>query len=97
MELPPPVRQRRASFGQAKSESKTFSTKKKLSLVELYPANLSKTNLKGKYDWENLLVHGDCLEVLNVLLHQLQSQVKVIYIDPPFFTGTDENIVIPGR
>ncbi len=82
---------------QYDSESKTFSNKNKLSLVELYPVNHSKTNLKGKDDWENLLVHSDCLNVLNVLLNQIKSQVKVIYIDPPFFTGTDENIVIPVR
>lgn len=36
---------------------------------------------------DNLIVHGDNLEVLKALLPQYEGQVKCIYIDPPYNTG----------
>lgn len=38
---------------------------------------------------ENLLIKGDNLEVLKHLSHAYHEQVKMIYIDPPYNTGTD--------
>lgn len=40
-------------------------------------------------DWENLILHGDCLEVIRENEEILEGQVRLIYIDPPFFSGTD--------
>jgi adenine specific DNA methylase Mod len=40
-------------------------------------------------DWENLLLHGDCLDVIQEHKDGLRGQVRLIYIDPPFFSGTD--------
>jgi DNA modification methylase len=45
--------------------------------------------------WTNMLVLGDCLDIFPLLKHKLQNKLKLIYIDPPFFTGTNESIVIP--
>lgn len=38
---------------------------------------------------ENLLINGDNLEVLKHLVNAYTEQVKVIYIDPPYNTGSD--------
>ena len=38
---------------------------------------------------ENLLIKGDNLEVLKHLSHAYHEAVKMIYIDPPYNTGTD--------
>ncbi|WP_165089596.1 DNA methyltransferase [Neisseria yangbaofengii] len=38
---------------------------------------------------QNLLIKGDNLEVLKHLKHAYSNQVKMIYIDPPYNTGSD--------
>jgi len=38
---------------------------------------------------ENLLIKGDNLEVLKHLVHAYTEKVKMIYIDPPYNTGSD--------
>ena len=38
----------------------------------------------------NLLVEGDCLEVLKLLQKSYFRRVDVIYLDPPYNTGTDQ-------
>jgi len=40
-------------------------------------------------DAENLLIKGDNLEVLKHLVNAYYEQVKLIYIDPPYNTGSD--------
>jgi adenine-specific DNA-methyltransferase len=43
-------------------------------------------------DWKttkNLMIEGDNLEVLKLLQKSYASQVKLIYIDPPYNTGND--------
>ena len=43
-------------------------------------------------DWdttENLYIEGDNLEVLKLLQESYLGKVKVIYIDPPYNTGSD--------
>jgi len=43
-------------------------------------------------DWEqtrNLMIEGDNLEVLKLLQKSYASKVKLIYIDPPYNTGSD--------
>jgi adenine-specific DNA-methyltransferase len=44
--------------------------------------------------WRNRLVWGDKKYVIASLIEEFSSQVNLIYIDPPFFTGTDQQIVI---
>ena len=43
-------------------------------------------------DWdsaENIFIEGDNLEVLKLLQKAYNDQIKVIYIDPPYNTGSD--------
>ncbi|MFW9974971.1 MAG: site-specific DNA-methyltransferase [Candidatus Thorarchaeota archaeon] len=40
-------------------------------------------------DWKNLLLLGDCLNIIRDNQDILKKQVRLIYIDPPFFSGTD--------
>ena len=39
--------------------------------------------------WRNLLIHGDCLKACLYLEEILDEDICLIYIDPPFFSGTD--------
>jgi len=43
----------------------------------------------GNQHSENLLIKGDNLEVLKHLVNAYSEQVKMIYIDPPYNTGSD--------
>ena len=49
--------------------------------------NNSKSENKNS---ENLYLSGDNLEVLKHLRHSYEGQVKCIYIDPPYNTGSDD-------
>ncbi|MGY5865006.1 MAG: site-specific DNA-methyltransferase [Candidatus Thorarchaeota archaeon] len=40
-------------------------------------------------EWENLILNGDCLDIIRDHQDILSGQVRLIYIDPPFFSGTD--------
>ncbi|MCD6569480.1 MAG: site-specific DNA-methyltransferase [Deltaproteobacteria bacterium] len=52
-------------------------------LFERYPENYPK-------DWKNLLIWGDNKLVMSSLIKQgLAGKINLIYIDPPFFTGSD--------
>lgn len=46
--------------------------------------------------WTNLLYHADCLDVINVLLDTMKENIRLIYIDPPFYSGTDYTLHIKG-
>jgi adenine specific DNA methylase Mod len=39
--------------------------------------------------WRNQLIWGDNLRVMNALLREFAGAIGLIYIDPPFATGTD--------
>ena len=48
--------------------------------------------VKGSVDWDktqNLYIEGDNLEVLKLLQRAYLGKVKMIYIDPPYNTGSD--------
>ncbi|MDO8302608.1 MAG: site-specific DNA-methyltransferase [Sedimentisphaerales bacterium] len=45
---------------------------------------------------ENLFIEGDNLEVLKVLQRSYYGKVKMIYIDPPYNTGSD-SFIYPDR
>ncbi|MFX1424333.1 MAG: DNA methyltransferase [Promethearchaeota archaeon] len=66
-----------------------------LQLIERYNIQNLNFNLELIGNWSNKLILGDSYDVLRLLKPNFQKKVKVIYIDPPFFTGTNENIVIP--
>ncbi|MHA2176459.1 MAG: DNA methyltransferase [Candidatus Hodarchaeales archaeon] len=50
---------------------------------------------KKGLNWSNDLIQGDCIHVLRLLQSRYHKSLKLIYIDPPFYTGLDEVINIP--
>jgi adenine-specific DNA-methyltransferase len=68
------------------------------SYARLLASDEAKTLLKEDKDWnqkeenkssENLLIKGDNLEVLKHLSNAYYESIKMIYIDPPYNTGSD--------
>ena len=45
-------------------------------------------------EWKNKLIWGDNKYVMASLLPELRGKIKLIYADPPFFTGTNMNITL---
>ncbi|MCJ7856730.1 site-specific DNA-methyltransferase [Lachnospiraceae bacterium NSJ-143] len=50
--------------------------------------NAALSNTAGDLDTENMLIHGDNLLALKALESKYAGQVKCIYIDPPYNTGS---------
>ena len=50
--------------------------------------NTALSNTAAAPDTENMLIHGDNLLALKALENQYKGQVKCIYIDPPYNTGS---------
>src|SRR2546425_6448578 len=44
--------------------------------------------------WRNRLIWGDKKYVLPSLLPEFEGRVNLIYIDPPFFSGTNQQIIV---
>jgi len=42
--------------------------------------------------WKNLLLKGDCLEIMQEKLQDYKNKFKLIYIDPPFLSGTKYSV-----
>lgn len=68
------------------------------SYARLLATDTAKTLIKEDKEWnekpenknsENLLIKGDNLEVLKHLSNAYHEKVKMIYIDPPYNTGSD--------
>lgn len=51
--------------------------------------SVGKDGTDGKFDSENLYIEGDNLEVLKLLQETYLGKIKMIYIDPPYNTGSD--------
>ena len=45
--------------------------------------------------WKNKLIWGDNLLVMGSLLDKFAGKIDLIYIDPPFATGTDFSLTVP--
>jgi len=45
-------------------------------------------------NWKNKLYWGDNLKIFYYLLNSFEEKIDLVYIDPPFFTGSNYNIVI---
>ena len=45
-------------------------------------------------EWKNKLIWGDNRYVMASLLSEFRGKIKLIYADPPFFTGTNMNITL---
>ncbi len=69
-----------------KSYARLLANEQPLTLLKEDTAHNQKPeNINSK----NLLIKGDNLEVLKHLRHAYSEQVKMIYIDPPYNTGSD--------
>lgn len=55
----------------------------------LLKANTAHNQLPDNANSQNMLIKGDNLEVLKHLVGAYREQVKMIYIDPPYNTGSD--------
>ncbi|MBD3407099.1 MAG: site-specific DNA-methyltransferase [Candidatus Lokiarchaeota archaeon] len=42
--------------------------------------------------WQNIIIQGDCLRAIENLTPEYHGKIKLIYIDPPFFSGTDYSL-----
>ena len=84
---------------------KTQVEKVSLPFQKIEEVNLSRASkgtllpeLRGNEEvlWKNKLIWGDNKYIINSLLKDLTiaGKIKLIYIDPPFFTGTNMNINI---
>ena len=51
--------------------------------------SVGKDGTPGGFESENLYIEGDNLEVLKLLQETYLGKVKMIYIDPPYNTGSD--------
>ncbi|MEM0135247.1 MAG: site-specific DNA-methyltransferase [Thermoplasmatales archaeon] len=45
-------------------------------------------------EWKNKIIWGDNKYVMASLLPEFRGKIKLIYADPPFFTGTNMNITL---
>ena len=54
-------------------------------------------NTSSDQKWVNLLFWGDNFEVLCYLLNFFEEKIDLLYIDPPFFSGTDYRIRIEEK
>ncbi|MFX0010671.1 MAG: DNA methyltransferase, partial [Candidatus Hermodarchaeota archaeon] len=50
--------------------------------------NHQRTKVHSK-TWENILIQGDNKEIMKSLLKKFKKKINLIYIDPPFATGSD--------
>jgi DNA modification methylase len=46
--------------------------------------------------WRNLILHGDCLATMKHLSDELDEKIRLIYVDPPFFSGTEYTLKRKG-
>ena len=60
----------------------------------LKPLGLFDSEKAHKDDFRNMLIWGDNKLVMASLLKDFKGKIDLIYIDPPFFTGTDQVISI---
>jgi len=70
--------------------------KHKFKKIALSPALSLNDSINGKNTkaWTNKLIWGENLKVLYYLLNHFEEKIDLIYIDPPFFTGTNYHIEI---
>jgi adenine specific DNA methylase Mod len=66
--------------------TRIFKTAKKFKLLDTFSAPFD--------EWKNKLFWGNNLKILYHLLNFFEEKIDLIYIDPPFFSGSNYKIVI---
>ena len=62
-----------------------------------YPAQHKETHGEEVNGWLNQIFWGDNLQVMSHLLKKFRSQIKLVYIDPPFDSKADYKLTIKLR
>ena len=62
--------------------------KRPFTSTQYYPAQLKEVHGEEVDGWRNRLFWGDNLQVMSHLLKQFRGKVDLIYIDPPYNTGS---------
>ena len=82
-------------------DNKKDSSSETTNLKTRYQYNFNKIDLgfpssedTSKQTWKNLLFWGDNLDVAYYLLTNFAESIDLIYIDPPFFSGSNYSISI---
>ena len=75
---------------RATRDAKTTGTQ--ATLFDVYQGDEGDTFEDG---WRNKLIWGDNLLVMGSLLEKFAGKIDLIYIDPPFATGTDFSFMVP--
>src|SRR5215467_4759342 len=79
-----------APRGRQRNDSMSIATRgkapKQSTLFDIWEHKEGDTFEEG---WKNKLIWGDNLLVMGSLLEQFAGKIDLIYIDPPFATGTD--------
>jgi adenine specific DNA methylase Mod len=82
-------------------DNKKDSSLETINLKTRYQYHFNKIDLgfpssedTSKQTWKNLLFWGDNLEVAYYLLTNFEGVIDLIYIDPPFFSGSNYSISI---
>ena len=57
-----------------------------------YVVSLNQTQSKNLATTDNIVIKGDNLDALKILKQNYQNKIKMIYIDPPYNTGSDNFI-----
>lgn len=60
-----------------------------MALRPIVADSVGRDGTPGAFDSENLYIEGDNLDVLKLLQETYLGKVKMIYIDPPYNTGSD--------
>ncbi len=74
-------------------KSEVFRILQQRTSATLIPVQEESTNFN---ETENIFIEGENLEVLKVLQKSYFNKIKVIYIDPPYNTGSD-SFIYPDR
>ncbi|MFW9896255.1 MAG: DNA methyltransferase, partial [Candidatus Thorarchaeota archaeon] len=59
---------------------------------DFYPS--FRSDFISKENWQNILIWGENKDAMNSLLKDFRNKISLIYIDPPFKTGSDFNFKI---
>ncbi len=67
----------------------TWRGKRPFTSTQYYPAQLKEVHGDEVNGWRSKIYWGDNLQVMSHLLKEYRSQIKLIYIDPPFDSSAD--------
>ena len=80
------------TVGESRAAREAHKAGVQASLFDVYEGKEGDTFEEG---WKNKLIWGDNLLVMGSLLEKFAGKIDLIYIDPPFATGTDFSFVAP--